>query len=71
VKSILTKERLGKVFKKLNPPKRPEFVFVFTPIPQDEFCVLLAFFWGVADFLWPIPKKGIPKIIHKKKNLAM
>ena len=46
-------------------------VFVFTPIPQDEDCVCVSFFWGAADFLWPIIKNGTPKITHKKKNLGI
>jgi hypothetical protein len=59
------------VFMKLNPPKSPELVFVFTPIPQEEALALISFFWGAADFLWPIIQNGTTKITHKKKNLGM
>ena len=49
----------------------PEFVLVFTPIPQEEEDALISFFWGAADFLWPIISKGTLKITQNKKNLGM
>lgn len=49
----------------------PEFVLVFTPIPQEEEDALISFFWGAADFLWPIKSKGTLKITQNKKNLGM
>ena len=49
----------------------PELVFVLTPNPQDEDCACDSFFWGVADFLWPIMNNGTPKITNKKKNLRI